>query len=140
GLGEHAAAEQDGDLGGVALVVLGLAAVEGLPVQSVSEDKRDLLFLAEVGEPVPGEQALAGDDETFAEGGDGAEEGVGAGGDGLLQDGGAGGIEDADGEGPGVEVNAPIESMLLVVESHHGLRGRGRLAAGNTSVPVAKRP
>jgi hypothetical protein len=39
-----------------------------------------------------------------------------------------------------VEVDAAVESMLLVVESHHGLRGKGGLVAGNSSVPVAKRP
>src|SRR5262249_16972741 len=58
-------------------------------------------------------------------GGDGAEKGVGAGTDGLVQADGTVGIEEAEGKGPGVQIAAAVESVLLVVESHHGLRGRG---------------
>jgi hypothetical protein len=54
--------EQASDLAGVDLVILGLAAVDGFQVQGVSKDKSDLLFLTEVGEPVPGEPALDADD------------------------------------------------------------------------------
>jgi hypothetical protein len=39
-----------------------------------------------------------------------------------------------------VPLDATGESVRLVVESPHGLRGKGQRAAGNTSVPVAKRP
>src|SRR5262249_17046276 len=76
-------------------------------------------------EPVPSEHALTGDSESVTEGLDGLEEGVGRGGDGVVEDGGAVGVEDAEGEGPGVEVDAAVESVLLVVEPHHGLRGMG---------------
>ena len=62
--GKHAAAQQAGDLGGVDRVVLGLAAVDGLHVQGVAEDEGDALVFAEVGEPVPGEHALAADDQV----------------------------------------------------------------------------
>src|SRR5439155_26834085 len=130
GLGQHTAAEQDGDLVGVALVVLGLTAVDGFQVQSVPEEEGDLFLVAAVGEPVPGEQALASDSESVAEGSDGAEKSVRAGPDGLVQDAGAGSIEDAESKGPGVPIDAAVESVLLVVESHHGLRVRGRLVAG----------
>ena len=58
--------EQPGDLLGVDLVVLGLAAVDGLHVQRVAEDEGDPLGGAEVGEPVPGEHALAADDQPVA--------------------------------------------------------------------------
>jgi hypothetical protein len=81
--------------------------------------------MAEVGEPVPGEHALAGDGESVAEGLDGLEEGGGRGGNGVVPDGVAVAVEDADGEGPGVEIDAAVKSVLLVVESHHGLRGMG---------------
>jgi hypothetical protein len=109
---------------GVDLVGLGLAAVDGLHVQGVSEDEGDLLVLAQVGEPVPGEQALAGDGEAFAAGGDGAEEGFGCGGESLSEDGLALVVEGVQGEGPGVQIDAAVESVLLVVEPHHGLRVR----------------
>ena len=97
-------------------------------------------MLAEVGEPVPGEHALTGDGESVAEGGDGLEKGVGAGGDSLLPDDGSFGVEDAEGQGSGVEIDAAIESVLLVVESHHGLRVKGYLLLVTSSMPNAKRP
>jgi hypothetical protein len=34
-------------------------------------------------------------------------------------------VKDADGEGPGVEIDAAVESVRLVVEPHHGLRVKG---------------
>jgi hypothetical protein len=124
-LGQHAAAEQDGNRVGVDFVRLGLAAVDGLHVQSVAKDEGALFLLTEIGEPVPGEHALASDGQSVAEGGDGVEEGVGAGSDGLLADDGSGGVKDTEGEGSGVEIDAAVESVRLVVESHHGLRGMG---------------
>src|SRR5262245_20268972 len=82
-------------------------------------------LLAEVGQPVPGEQALAGDGEPVAEGGDGGVEGLGPGGDGAGQGGLAVGVQDVQGQRPGVQVDAAVESVLLVVEPHHGLRVGG---------------
>ena len=67
GLGERAAAEQAGQLPGVDGVGLGLAAVDRLEVQRVAQDEGDALGGAQVGEPVPGEQALAADDQAVAE-------------------------------------------------------------------------
>jgi predicted outer membrane repeat protein len=46
----------------------------------VSQDEGDLLLLAQIGKPVPGEHALTGDDEPLAEGLDRLEEGRRAGG------------------------------------------------------------
>jgi hypothetical protein len=51
-------------------------------------------------------------------------EGIATGGDGLGENGLAGGVEDVQGESPGVEIDAAVESVLLVGESHHGLRVR----------------
>src|SRR5439155_9990553 len=92
------AAEQHGDLVGIDLVGLGLAAVDGLHVQGVAQDEGDALCGAEVGEPVPGEQALTGDGQPVAEGSDSAEEGIRPGGDSLVQDDGTGRVEDTQGE------------------------------------------
>jgi hypothetical protein len=91
----------------------------------VAEDEGDLLRFAEVGESVPGEQALAGDGEPVAEGGDGPEEGARAGGNGLGEDRLALGVEDVPGQGPGVQIDAAVESVLLVVEPRRGLPGQG---------------
>jgi hypothetical protein len=75
GPGDHAAPEEHRDLLGVDLVVLGLAAVDGFHVQGMPQDERDALTGAEVGQPVPGEDALHRDDDVLPVGGDGAEEG-----------------------------------------------------------------
>lgn len=72
--GKVAAAQQGGEL-----VVLGLAAVNGLEVESVAENERDLVPSAQIGDPVPGEHALAPDDEIVAVGFDCFEEVVGLG-------------------------------------------------------------
>jgi hypothetical protein len=125
---------------GVDLVGLGFAAVDGLHVESVSEDEGDTLLLAEVSEPVPGEHAPTGDGESIAEGSDGLEEGVRVSGVSLLSDDGSLVVEDAKGQGSGVEIDAAVESVLLVVESHHGLRVDGYLALATSSMPTAKRP
>jgi hypothetical protein len=59
---------------GVNPVVLGLAAVDRLHVEGVAEDEGDGFLGAEVGEPVPAEDALDADDEVVAVGLDGARE------------------------------------------------------------------
>ena len=84
------------------------------------------LVLAQVGEPVPGEHALAADDEAVAEGLDGIEEGVGRGGQVLLEDGRALVVEDVGEQAPGVQIDAAVVSVLAGVERMaHGLRGDG---------------
>jgi hypothetical protein len=105
-----------------------------------AQHEGDALVGAEAGEPVPGEQARAGDGESVPERDDGAEEGVGAGGDGLLEDESASGVEGAQGQGSGMEIDAAVESVLLVVESHQGLRVRDYLSLVTSSMPDAKRP
>ncbi len=58
GLGDHAAAEQRGDLQGNDPIVLGLAAMDGFHVESVAEHEVDAVAAAEIGEPVRAEGAL----------------------------------------------------------------------------------
>ena len=118
GLREHAAAEQDGDLVGVDLVVFGLAAVDGLHVEGVAQDEGDAFLGAEVGEPVPGEHALDGDDESVAIGRNGLEKRS----PGWLACCGAAGSRRPGSRmqtihGPGVQVDAAVELVLLGVES-----------------------
>jgi hypothetical protein len=87
----------------------------------VSENEGDMVLVAEIGEPVPGEHALAGEGEVVAERGEGVEDSLGAGGDGESGDDQSLGVEDAEGEGSGVEIDAAVKSVLVGVESHHGL-------------------
>jgi hypothetical protein len=146
GDGQVAAAEEACDLLGVEVVVLGLAAVDGLHVQGVAEHEGDPFLVAEVGEPVPGEHALAGDGQAGAEGRHGFKDGLRGGGDGVVEDDGTLGIEDADRQGPGMEVDAAGKLVGLGVEPHHGLRGMGDwllvtpvypLRRGHDEYPVA---
>src|SRR6266545_3524565 len=115
---EVTAAQQPGDLAGVDLVVLGLAAVDSLHGVGVADEEGELFLGAEVGEPVPGEHAFDADDEVLAEGSDGSEESVRAAGEVDIGDDSAGGVEDAEVHGPGVQVDASVEAVLAVVETH----------------------
>ena len=63
GLWEHAAAQQHGNFLGVDLVVFGLAAMDRFHVERVAQDEGNTFLGAEVGEPVPGEDAFDADDE-----------------------------------------------------------------------------
>lgn len=71
---------------------------------------------------------------------DGVEESVGSGGDGFLLDDGSFVVENAQGEGSGMEIDAAVESVLLVVESHHGLRVKSYLSLVTSRMLNAKRP
>jgi hypothetical protein len=71
-LREGAAAQESGDFERVDAVVLGLGAMDGLHVQSVTEDELDVLDGAEIGEPVPGIHTLGAHYEVLAIGSDGS--------------------------------------------------------------------
>jgi hypothetical protein len=43
----------------------------------------------------------------------------------LLEDDLAGLVEDANGQQPGMEVDAAVKLMSVVIETHHGLLGYG---------------
>jgi len=58
GLGQHAALEQQCDLVRIELVVLDLAAVNGLHVQRMPQHESDVLARADIGDPVPGKDAF----------------------------------------------------------------------------------
>src|SRR5262249_48622133 len=107
---EVAAAQQAGALVGGDLGVLGLSPVAELQVQGVSEYERELRTLAQVRQPVPGIHALDADPNVVAERGGGFEEGLGPGGEVLVEDDGAGVAKDAQVQGPGMEVEAAVES------------------------------
>src|SRR5262249_26369174 len=103
----------------------------------------ELLLGAEVGEPVPGVHALDADHDVGPEGGDGFEESLGPSGDVLVQDDGAGRVEDAQVHGPGVQVDAAVESVLVGVDADgHGLHGVGgpEPAAWSEGAPFRKSP
>src|SRR5262249_55945654 len=94
----------------VLAVAFGLAAMQGGHGPGVAEDEGDGVIAAGVGEPVPAMHTLAGDEEPVSEGSDGAEEGVGVGGQVFGEADLAVVVEDDEEEGPGVEIDAGIES------------------------------
>ena len=51
---------------GIDAVILGLSPVDGFHVQCMSKNEGDILAVAEVGKPVPGEDALDADHDIFA--------------------------------------------------------------------------
>jgi hypothetical protein len=122
---QQSGAEEEGDLLGVDLVVLGLGAVDGPHVQGMAQDEGDALLLAGVGQPVPGEHALAGDDQAVAVGGNRFEEGRLGGGDVLVEEGASVMVEDAEEHGPGVEVGSAVGSWLTLIKSPHGPHSDG---------------
>src|SRR5262245_54331931 len=76
--------------------------------EGMTEDEGDLVLGAEVGEPVPGVGALAGDRAVGAKGIEGGEEGVGVGRQVASEPGVALLVEDDDVHGPCVQVDAAV--------------------------------
>jgi hypothetical protein len=77
GHGHHASPQQGRYLIGVYFVVLGFASMDGFHIESVTQDKGDVLFTAEIGEPVPGENAFYGNDDVLTEWRDGFQKDIG---------------------------------------------------------------
>src|SRR5688572_11049626 len=53
GLWQHAAAQQGGNFLRIDLVIFGLAAVDGVHIERMSQDEGNALLSAEIGEPIP---------------------------------------------------------------------------------------
>jgi hypothetical protein len=121
---EVAALEEPGDGLGVVAVALGLLAVDGLHGPGVAQREGDALVAAGVGQPVPAVHALAADDQAVAEGLHGLEEGGRGGGQVARESLLAVAVEDAEEQGPGVQVDAGVESGLgrRGEEAHEGRR------------------
>jgi hypothetical protein len=99
-----------------------VATVDVLHGQGVAQREGDGLVLAAVGQPVPGEHALAADDEVLTAGLDRLQEGGGLGGQVLLEDRAAGVVKDVGVHAPGVEIDAAVKSVRpVVVAQHDGL-------------------
>ena len=82
----------------------------GLHGPGVSEDEGDVVIAAGVSEPVPAVDALARHEQAIAERLDGFEEGFGCGGEVAAEAGVAVAVEDDEEQGPGVQIDAGIES------------------------------
>jgi hypothetical protein len=103
---------------GIDLVVLGFAPVDGLHVQRMPEDEGDPLLCAEIGEPVPREDAFYGHHQVLAIRRDGGEEVLRSGRAIMMDANLTVRVQHADVHPPRVQVNPTIVSVLLGVESH----------------------
>ena len=82
------------------------------------EDKRDPVFRAAVGKPVPGKQACGSQDDLLAGGGDGLEQRLRGRGHVPVHQRVPGLVEDAHVHGTGVEIDPTVKRVLGGVESH----------------------
>ena len=128
---KHAAAQQAGYFCGVAAIVLHFAAVDRFHVERMSEREGDRFVFTQIGEPIPGEHAFAADDQALAKRRHGVEEHLGVGGQIAGEDGGAAVVEDVGEHAPGVQIDAAVECVGLVVKTHDDLlespRGMSRV-------------
>ena len=130
GDGKGAAPEEGGDLVSIDAVVLRLASMDGLHVEGMSEDEGDVFLRAEIGEPVPAEDAFDADDQVVAEGLDGAEEGLRLAAHVPVEEDLAGlVVEDAEVHGASVEVDPAVVSMQASVEARGSPPGMDELVA-----------
>jgi hypothetical protein len=88
--------------------------MDGFHVEGVPEDELDAVLGAEVGSPVPAEEAFDGDDEPLAVGLEDAQELLAVPGELLVDDGLSGLVEDADVEAAGVEADTAGMDVLFV--------------------------
>jgi hypothetical protein len=109
----------------VEAIVLGLGAVDQLHVEGVTDDEREVLLSAAVGEPVPAEHAFHADDDVFAERRDGLKQRLEVTGQAAVADDRASRVQDTQVHRPCMQVDAGVKSVLLVREPHHGLLGLG---------------
>jgi hypothetical protein len=115
---ERAAAQQHGDLVGIDFVVFGFATVNGFHIKGMAEDKGDFLLGAEIGEPVPGEDALDGDGHVLSVRRDGFEEQLRTARHIAVQENLAVSIQDTDVHRSGMQIDPAVVSVLLSVEFH----------------------
>jgi hypothetical protein len=92
--------------------------VDGLHVKGVTKDEWNTLLSAQIGEPIPGEDALHSHCDIFSVRGDGLEKEVRVSGHVSVQNDLAVLVQDAQVHGPGVQIDSTVVSVLLGVESH----------------------
>ena len=116
-----------GDFFGVDAVVLVFAAVNGLEVERVGEDKGQVRGLAGIGQPIPAEHAFGADGQVVFVGRDGFEEVIEV----VVFDGGvdeflAVPVHEADVHLPGVEVDSAVELSGggVILHNNQSLWGR----------------
>jgi hypothetical protein len=118
GVGEHPTAQQGGNLVRVDLVVFGRATGEDFHGKRMTEDEGDACVSTQVSEPIPGEEACNGNNQSVAVRGNGLEKGFGGCWHIAVEQHCSVLLQDADGQGAGMQVDATVKLVLIGVESH----------------------
>src|SRR5262249_42354304 len=118
GLRKHASTEEHGNLVRLDLVIFGLAAVDGFHIEGVTEDEGNALRGAEVSEPVPGEDAFNGHNQTVPIGRNSFEKWFRSGLHIAVEHDVSVVAHKTDVHTAGVQVDATVKWVLLGVESH----------------------
>jgi len=118
GLGDHTSPEQYGDFSRIDLVIFCFAAVDGFHVKGMTQDKGNPFLDTKIGDPIPGEHALHGDDNVLPERVNGFEEDLTIGDKVSVQSDFSCLIQDAEIHFVGMQVDSAIKFVLFGVESH----------------------
>jgi hypothetical protein len=92
--------------------------VDRFHVEGMAEDKGNVLFNTEIGDPVPGEHAFYRDHDVLTEGSNDAEKSFRVCVDVLMNPDMASGVEDTDKHSLGMQVDSTIKLVLFGVEFH----------------------
>src|SRR5262245_16664502 len=92
--------------------------MDGLHIQRMPEDKRNAFARAQVGEPVPGEDAFDTDDQVLPIGRNGLEKRFWASRHVPMHQDLALLIQDTEVHGAGMQINAAVKLVLLRIEAH----------------------
>jgi len=87
-------------------------------VQGVAQDKRNVFLCTEVGNPIPGEDTLNGNDNVFAVGSNGLQKYIRVRFDVTVQNDFSLCVENTEVHTLGVEINSTEKFVLLGVKSH----------------------
>lgn len=98
--------------------IFAFAAMDSFHIECMAQDEGDRLLGAEIGEPIPDEHALDGDDDILPVGLDGPEKGLRRGLTVFVEHGVALLIQDAKVHGSGVQIDSAIKFVLVGVQSH----------------------
>ena len=118
GKGHVSSPQEVGDFVGVDPVVFRLAAVDRLHIDGMSQHEGQALLRAQIGDPVPGEHALHGDDQVVPVGSDHGEERLRLGAEVFVDRDLALLVEDAHVDRSRVQVDSAVILVLQGVETH----------------------
>jgi hypothetical protein len=90
----------------------------GFHIQSVAQDERNLVFAAEIGDPIPGKHAFYADNQILKVGEYDIEKQLGIGVDILVHPGFTTFIKNANVHFSCMKIDTTIEFVLLIVKSH----------------------